>query len=206
MAVFQISSATDTADTVFGVLVPPVEGKIARISRIYYTSGSTAHTVYVMRPVAQTITDAQGFDVASMEIPVANIGAMTAPNSQTPELVAGNDYVAWRDTNGKMQWGLVAGITGNVIEVGGSYPPGVPSGSPVWLFGELARAPHLSFSPPVSATTRLELSAQGGVPIQLDSSVRSGVGDPLLVLSSNATNAGTIVSVHGSYVDDYATN
>jgi hypothetical protein len=206
MSVFQFSTVTDTAGTAFGVVIPPVAGKIARVNEIIYTSGATAHTVYVMRPVGKTTSDGQGFDVASLDIPVSNVNAMPAPNSTTSETIAASDYMAWLDTDGKYQFGEVAGVSANVVSLSASYPPGVPDGSPVWIFGELARAPHLAFSPPVSATTKIPLVAQGGVPVQLDSSVRSGVGDPILVLSNNLTAAGTLVSVTGSYEDDWTTS
>lgn len=199
MSVFNLSSATETANTVITQVVPREVGTIARITTLTYTSAGTAHTITVMRAVAETT--ANGRAAAGQKVvTLANISAMNTINASSDEDVAANDYLAWIDTQGKVAFDIIASVSSSAVTMTVNFTNAIPDGSPVWIFGELARASHLTYKPPVSATTTMILNAQAGVPIQLDTNTRSGVGDPLLIQSSNATAAGTIVSASGGYV------
>jgi hypothetical protein len=198
MPVFNLPSATETAGTVITQVVPRVEGLIARINHLTYTSAGTAHTITVMRATADTTADGRAA-AGQKVVTLSNISAMNTVNSSADEDIAASDYLAWVDDEGKIAFDIVASISSSAVTMTVNFTNPIPDGSPVWIFGALARASHLSFSPPASATTVMPLNAQAGIPKQLDSNERSGVGDPILIQSSNGTSAGTIASTSGAY-------
>ena len=199
MAIFNLPSATATSGTAIRKIIPGVANSITRINNLIYTSGSTAHTISILRPVATTTADTTTASGGTI-INVTSAVTMKAPNSITPELITAGDYLAWVDSTGKFQFDTVFGVASNALTMTATLS--ISAGQTIWIFGELARATHLTFSPPVSATTVMPLAAQGGIPGQLDSNSRAGVGDPLIVYSTNVTAAGTIVSVSGEYITD----
>ena len=199
MATFSLSSATAGAGTAIQKLIRGADGLITRINNITYTSAGTAHTITIMRPVASTTVDG-GSNSGDSTLDVANLGAMRVTNSDSIELIATSDYIAWINTDGKYQFDTVGSVSGNTVTTTSSLGTAVADGAPVWIFGELGRATHVTLSPPVSTTTSIDCRISAGQPGQVNTNVRVGSGDPLIISSSNATAAGTIVSVSGEYV------
>lgn len=200
MARFQTSSATASAGTAIFKLIRGADGLITTINNIIYTSGSTAHTITILRPVAAT-TAAGGTNGGESVITFADLGAMKITNSSSIELAATNDYIAWINTNGQYAYDTIGSVSGNEVTTTNSIGTAIDGGAPVWIFGELARTTHVTLSPPVSATTSMDVQVQAGQPGQINTNVRVGDGDPVIVTSNNATAAGTIVSISGTYVD-----
>lgn len=198
MPVFNLPSKTETLGTAITQIVPPVADLIARINYLTYTSAGAAHTITVMRATAATVADGRAASGQKV-VTLANISAMNTINASSDEDIAANDWLAWVDDEGKLAFDVVASISSSAVTMTVNFTNAIPDGAKVWVFGELARASHLTFSPPVSATTVLTLNAQAGIPEQLDTNKRSGVNDPIIIHSGNATAAGTIVSTSGAY-------
>lgn len=199
MATFSLSSATAGAGTAIQQLIRGADGLITRINNITYTSAGAAHTITIMRPVAATTIDG-GSNGGDSSFDVANLGAMKVTSSSSIELIATNDYLAWVNVNGIYQFDTVSSVSGNTVTMTSSLGTAVADGAPVWIFGELGRAPHVTLSPSVSTTTSINCHVQAGQPGQVNTNVRVGSGDPLIVSSDNGTAAGTIVSISGEYV------
>tara|TARA_R110000803_G_scaffold18695_2_gene49583 strand:- start:317 stop:892 length:576 start_codon:yes stop_codon:yes gene_type:complete len=182
-------------------IIPGVANSITRINTLIYTCGTAVHAVTIMRPVATTITDVAAA-TGQPVIEVTDAVTMKAPNTVTPEPLAGPDYLAWIDSTGKFQYDTVSSITSNAVTMTGNLSASIAAGQTIWIFGEVGRVSHMVLKPPVSATTVMQVAVQGGVPGQLDSNSRAGVGDPLMVYSNNPTTQGWIVSVSGEYITD----
>lgn len=207
MPVFTLPSATAAFGTEIWSVVPSYQSMIPRIQSIVYTSDTAQHTITVMRAVATTVANNRA-SASQAVIEFSNIGAMTNPNSSVKENVAANDFVVFVDDDGKQVADKVASVAGNNVTMTSALSTPVPEGAKIYIFGEVGRATHLQFSPPVSTTATLNVLAQGGIPGQLDTNNITGEGHPMIVHSDNVTAAGTIVACNGYYVaaPDYAIN
>ena len=199
MPVFTLPSLTASSGTAIQQIVPPLAGAIARITSLMYTSAAAAHTITVMRATAKTTADGRAA-AAQKVMTLSNVAAMNTVDATSAEGVAIGDYMAWYDDEDKIVFDVVAGISSSAVTMTVNFGNDIPDGSPVWIFGELARASVITFTPPVSLTTTFFLNAQAGIPGQLDSNSRAGDNDPLIISSNNITNAGAMVYISGEYV------
>jgi hypothetical protein len=201
MTVFNLQSSTETLGTAIKEIIPGVANSILQINSLTYTSGTTGHTIYIMRPVAVAIADTAA-TASQAVINFTDVTTMKGPNTTVAETLASQDYIGYQDSTGKFQIGLVTSVAANAVTLSNSLTTSINAGQTIWIFGELARASHLQFTPPVSATTTIPMMAQAGIPGQVDSNSNAGIGHPVIVYSNNATAAGILVSVSGQYISD----
>mgnify|MGYP003631567111 CR=1 FL=1 len=127
MAIFNLPSSTATANTAFMQIIPGVANSITRINTLIYTCGTAVHAVTIMRPVATTITDVAAA-TGQPVIEVTDAVTMKAPNTVTPEPLAGPDYLAWIDSTGKFQYDTVSSITSNAVTMTGNLSASIAAG------------------------------------------------------------------------------
>jgi hypothetical protein len=186
------------------------------ISQLVYTAGSTAHDVVIMRPLnwARITTDV-AINSTTMVLET-NPGTYSSyyKYDLPPEAggkvagvadngIAGSDYVAYQLRDGTWQINTVSSVSSLTLTLGTATPNitggGVEAGSICFFFGVAADSDpatglaHLTINSVASArTSLLDGSAPGAI-----STLRPG--DPMIIYSANASNAGIISVVSGYY-------
>jgi hypothetical protein len=194
---------TESANTVITEIVEPIEDMIIRVTQMIYRAGTTAHSVRLMRPIAETTTTAAA--AAAQQVMALTSVNAGLDSSGAAETLAGSDYLAWKDTNGVYQFDLVSSVSSLNVTMTSNLPTAVDSGAPVWMFYEVGRSSHETFNPGVSATRTYRDGKAGifqaGLTKQVDRhNERNGKGDPILFHSNNATAAGFLEALSGIYV------
>jgi len=200
MTVFTIVGG-EAADMEILRVVPPVPNLVAVIDSITYTALATAHTISILRATALTQTDGRSASGQKV-VGLSDNGAMNTVNAASTENIAANDHVCWLDENGKYEAERVDSVSGSSITLFTNLSVPIAAGSPIWIFGEVARSSSPAFTPPASATTTLSMSVAAGIPAQSDTNQRSGINEPMIAYSDNATNAGLFVAVSGRYTTE----
>lgn len=205
--------ATATAGTVIVLVVRAHRRAKTKLCNLVYTSGSTAHTLTVLRPLAVSTLTANA--AASQAVVVLNRdpGAYAAgrladglPVVQTADnVIAANDYVLLQLPDSTVLNTTVSSVVVNSdgtvnLTLSANVPTGgALKGAKLWWFGvetdtdpNTAKA-HPAFKPTVSATTTFQNTAGGSLVESIFNF------NPLLITSNNATGAGTIVNAGGMY-------
>lgn len=189
-----VGGLTASAGTRIRFLIPPRVRGITRISKWVYTAGVTAHTLTAARPIGRTTASA----AAAAGQAVINL---TADPGVSGNLIAANDLLAIRETDGVTRLYTVSSVSGLAITLTGNLTAGAAAGAAVWNFGILGDtdpvtgAAHPTLVGTASATSTFE-DREGGV-------IAGHLTDaPILVDSNNATNAGTIQQLSWSYTKD----
>jgi hypothetical protein len=180
---FHYGVSTATANTAILRLVEPRRNSKARVTSMNYRSGSTAHTLTIMKPVATTTAPA-GAAASQADIVLETASPVAA------EALAASDYLAWENADGGFNYGVVSSVSGNTVTLAASLTVAIPAGALVWAFYEVGRATHQVFSPAASVTTLLA-DAIAGVTEPPD------FYQPLLIHSNNATAQSWLVNVSG---------
>jgi hypothetical protein len=200
MSVFQFGYHTETAGTVITELIPPAQSKIPRITDLVYICAGTAHTLTFMRAVATTTTTAIA---AASQAVVAFTATNTMKDSAgAAETIAASDYVVYETTGGGYELNTVASVASLNVTMNTNVAVAVPSGATIWIFGEVGRAVHQTHLCTASVSNDLKnRKYQGGLPLHTDlHNARSGENDPMIFYSNNATAAGKLDSLTGTYV------
>jgi hypothetical protein len=199
-SVFQFGYHTETAGTEITEIVPPLAGKIPRITSLSYKVAGTAHTVYVLRCLGTTT--ASDMALSGQTSLLFTDTSVFKDSSGTAEVLAANDMVAYVTDEG-IEANEVATVTGTTVQMAGNISNTVSAGAAIYVFAEETRAVHVPLYGETSTVNDWTgLTIQGGIPGDIDRhNVRSGAGDPLLILSTNPTAAGAIKYVAGEYVD-----
>lgn len=179
---------TATAGTVISHVVPPKQGMRAVLTELTYESGATGHTVTVLKALAKTNTSA-----------AAASGATTlALNAATfaSQTIAANDFIVVEQADGNFGLYKVSALSTLTVTIP-ALSAAVALGAQVWIMGAIGEAEHGAFKPTASARTQYAsavagISSSGYGPVTYSSTVyrRSGYGDPIVLQSDNATNAG----------------
>ena len=205
MPVFQLDYHTESSGTAIVDLVPSVPGMIPRLTDFAYKCGTTAHNTRWLRAVAKT-TAAANAAAGQLVIEFADTGAMKSPSDGSDETIAANDFVVYQVAGGNdtvvEEYNSVASVSGNLVTMNTNLAKKVETGGTIWIFGEIARAVHVTHLAEVSAVnTRVQLTVQGGIPGQVDQfNTTDGAGDPCLFHSDNLTAAGALKHASGLYV------
>lgn len=202
-----------------GVAAPWKTQPYSHLTALTYTTGTTAHAVYVMRPLNWTMIKTAlaknttaivvdkdpGLFSTSYRYPLP--GQQTAPVQVADNAIAANDYVAFQYDDGTWQLDTIASGTfagaNLVLTTGTANRNGatVRANSPLFWFGiktdsnpQTGRV-HENFLT-IASTNKSKL---------IDDLIGSGIptlnpGDPLIVLSNNATATGVIDYVGGVYL------
>lgn len=198
MAVFYRGYHTESAGTAIVEVIPPAGDGIPQITDLAYTSGGTAHTIYIMRACGQTTT-VQGSltGVSTLTLAKTDPGKATTGADET---LAANDYLVWQDETGVYKADTVSSVSGSVVTLSNALASDVLSGAMVWAFMEVGRGTHVQLKPAVSTTTVYRGVFQAGIPKQSGVNFsRTGTGEPMLIVSSNATAAGSFDYICGNY-------
>lgn len=183
-----------------------------KVSYLGITSGSTAHTWYVMRPKNWT-TIAEAVTANDTTVVVAADPGAYAANYKYPlppgeavgsaadNAIAGSDYVCYQLDDGTWHFSLVSSVSSLTLTLATGSPNvtggGAAVGNVLFFFaapGNTDPATGLidpAFIPLVSVYTAF--TAGDGVATALHP------GDPLLVVNANASNASTLAAISGYY-------
>jgi len=209
MPVFQNDYHTESAGTAIVELIPSVSGMTPRLTDFAYKCAGTAHNTRWLRAVAAT-TAAANAAAGQKVIEFTDTGAMKNPSDGSDEVIAANDYVVYQVDGGGgaiiEEWNTVASISGNDVTLTNNIAKAIDAGGRIWIFGEIARACHVTHLAEINAVnTRVQLTVQGGIPGQLDPyNARTGFGDPCLFVSDNLTAAGALKHLSGGYSSEVA--
>lgn len=208
---------TQSAGTAIVRLIEGRAGTIARLRYLSYTAGATAHTLTVMRPLNKTcftVLAAAGQAVVNIQANPGSYAAL-AQNGVTirtaDNLLAGSDYVAYQCADKTWVVDTVSSISSLAVTLTTNLPTGgVLAGGVLWFFGaitdtnpgEALAHPQLALG--ASATTTFGSVTDnyagflGSLPPYSPLGM-TGLGEPMLLHSGNATNAGTLDSVSVLY-------
>lgn len=200
---FHVSSATANAGTAIVAVVPPRSSAKTVLSVIQYESGSTAHTLQVLRAQGSTTTTASAAANDST-ITLDDVSVAKDLNGEDlAENLAASDYLVVEHSDGSYGAYSISSIntTTKVVTLSANLSKAVDSGASVWAMHEISRSTGI---PSISITTKastIENFPPAGVDgeIGIASSTRSN--EPLLIYSNNASNAGTLKFAAGCYTD-----
>ncbi len=190
---------TETAATLILELIQPKAGSIIRVNTLIYEAAATAHTLTFMKALgASTVTVAAAAAATSL-----TVAAKTFDPASTA--VAASDYAAVQLDSGRYQICAISAVSGLVLTVG-ALDESVSVGAPIYYFGAAADTGHFAINAKASTVNELTCAAPGGIVDGsynfVSSAVRyknAGYGRPVLMSSNNATNAGFLRMLAGTY-------
>lgn len=175
-------SITAAGGTAFSRLVPPRADAYARVGSWLYINGATAHTITFM--TCQGANKAVATDALSGQAVVTLNGL---PVTDDGTLIAANDYITLQYEDGSWDKHIVSSLSGNSVTVTANFTQKVKAGTTCFFHG--APADHSSRQVTVPANGTLQFNGEGD---KVVSATGRAAGEPLIVHSSNATNAGTM--------------
>lgn len=195
---------------------PNWEKAFTHLSQLTYTAAGTAHTVVVMRPLNwTTIASAVAHNSTSVVL-TADPGVYSTnykyalpteasgkPSGVADNGIAANDYVAFQLKDGTWHVSTVGSVSSLTLTLSTGTPNvaggGAVAGTPLFFFGvagdsdPATKSTHVSFLSVANARTELISDKTFGDVSSLNP------GDPLLIYSANASNAGTLAVAVGFY-------
>lgn len=192
MSYYNVGRHTESAGTVITELCPHRDGMIPVLTGFSYTAAATEHSLYVCSPLGVlTTTSYVAAGGTSMEVSNTTPGKTTAGES---EVLASGDYLAFVTEHGNVETNTVSSVSNSTITLGSGVTNSIPTGAKVFAFYEYTRGVHLRIPLTASVTTTLDsINVQGGIPrMRGIEFATDGVGHPMLIVSTNATNAGTL--------------
>lgn len=237
LGTWNVSRHTETAGTLITDLIPPLsysrtggpflfrgratsagpinfgEG-LTHLSKICYTTSSTAHVITVLRPLnwaivngavaanstALVLTDDPGVYSTNYKYPILN----SKPATVADNALAANDYIAYQLVDGTWRLDKVSSGTYGAIVLATGTPNvtggGIPDGSVCYFFGITTDVdPATGQAHPATQIA----SSQTGSTLLSDSTAgvlsAMHVGDPMMISSANGSNAGTLEFANGFY-------
>jgi hypothetical protein len=250
----RFSIASHAAQSAFGtanaILVPPYPGATSppllyqanpkfdanwtgrggnawtHIDRIIYTCSTTAHDIYVMRPLNWTtlaaaaaagqavisLTDDPGLYSVNYKFPtpggkVAGKQGGTPPCQVADHGIAANDYVAYQVPDGTWFLDTVASaatlatvtLTTN-IEANGTITTALPKGTVLFYFGVFSLSDPATGQPQWNTLSTASTNRINLLGDDYSGGVQSlHPGDPLMLYDANATATGSIELVSGFF-------
>lgn len=188
---------------------------VAHLTDLVYAAGSTAHDVVLMRPLnyayvngavaanstSVVLADDPGVYSTNYKYPLP--GGQSAPACTADNAIAGSDYVAVQLVDGTWHVTTVSSVSSLTLTLATATPNitggGIADGAILYFFGVAANVdPATGLAHPVltsTASTRVNLLQDAG------NSYFAALhaGDPLLIYSANASNAGVLSLVSGLY-------
>jgi hypothetical protein len=196
---------------------------VTRIRALKYTTAATSHTVAILRPLNWTTVAAAANSVATTLTLTSNPGlystnynypvggGVTTPFNTVDVTPANTHYYMVQLADGTWFTDIISAFnaTSLVLTLTATMPAGTATGGGVAANAILYFMGSASTVDP--ATGQLHPSRASAVNTNDEDLVRddTGIGgvaglrpgDPLVVVSNNASNAGTIVGVEGYYAD-----
>jgi hypothetical protein len=241
---FTVPGTGATAGTAFSRLIPPYPGPsgnppfiysvnnsvpnwqsqgsaFTTVKRLEYLTGTTQHTLYVMRPLNWTTVNGAVAANATSIILTADPGVYSTKYrygtslgyvygtqtvaSTANNAIAGSDWVACQLVDGSWYYSIVSSVSSLTLTVTTAVPNvsggGIADGTPIFFFGTTTDTdpatgqPHPSWAtePAGSGQTTQVFSDPDGIV----SSVHAG--DPMIFYSANATARGDLGLISGTY-------
>jgi hypothetical protein len=227
---FYRGMATAASGTIIAVGIPPMgnpggEGILdtgvkgayyAHLTSVYYTTGTTAHTITIMRPLNYTTVSADaainqavinvtadpGLYSTNYKYPLAN--GKTAPANLADNAIAANDWVAYQLVDGTWVFDFVASVSTLAITMTTNIPNvtggGVKKGALFYWFGILTDSNPLDgFVHPNVVSTASTAKEQLFKDAIVGGLQTYNPGDPLIIQSSNVTSVGSFQGISGFY-------
>lgn len=208
---YGISNATAANGTAFTRVVPPRSGLQTVIDSLKYAAGNTAHTLTLLKPIANgtTLGVSQPFALASRansaeSANTANTITLRSALGPTGNLLAANDMVAVRESDGITRVFTVEALTNSNLTirfVGAGFTTGVSTDAKVWMLGLVGDTdprtglPHQQFAAAATVAGG-DLANAGAVnwsnPNGFGISATIGQDEPIVFYSPNTTNAGIL--------------
>ena len=195
---FHLGTKTANAGTAFYAAIPPKSGAYTKIHRLVYTTGTTAHTLSILKAQGKTTTSAAAA-ASDTALTLTSINpAVDASGASLSENLAASDFIVVQHSDGT--WGayLISAIntTTKVVTIN-ALAKAVASGAVVYAMHELARTTgkdSIQITTTASSTQTFETYApEGGI------ASSAGENEPLIVHSNNATAAGSVVHLSAIY-------
>lgn len=191
---FQWDHHTETAGTEIVEFAPPVGGLRAKLTSLVYTPAATEHDLRLMKCIHQvTLTAASAASDTTLDLSEATFGGDT---------LASGDWVILEHGDGTYGAYKASGLSSLVLTVT-AIAKAANVGAKVYIMGAPGDSSyHLTLK---SGTgSRLAFSAEFGGLVEsgynIGTYTRTGISDPIMFLSANGTNAGTLNLGAGIYV------
>lgn len=197
---FGVGSVTASAGTAFTAVIPPGGPREkARITKLIYTAGNTAHSVNILKCQHKTMTTAAA-NASQADIVLDDLTSVDQANGVlTTETLAASDWLVIKHSDGTFGAYSVSSVSGSTVTLSSNLVKSVDANATVYKMHELARPasgkgfPAQVLVPPASATTSIgSENPHAAVAV-------SRFGEPLLIHSDNSSHAGTLVLVQGVY-------
>lgn len=236
LGTFSVQRQTAAGGTPFAAVIPPFCGSDGNamqfwpvgnigsrayrgrgrthVSKIIYTTGSTAHLISVFRPlnfsIVKTAVNPSGTTIALQDDPgifSTNYKYGAQPVQAADRAVAANDYIVVQMADGTWKAAIVVSGTYaslTIAALAASGPtPAIPVGALCYLMGlatdidpangQVQPSTQIAASQTRDASEKEE-GGFGIIPALHD-------GDPLLFYSPNTTNQGWLEALEGFYAD-----
>lgn len=208
---------TQTAGTIITRLIEPKVNAVTRLTSLWYTCSTTAHTLTVMRPFGvTTFTAAAAASQAVVNIardPGTYSAFFTATPTVANNILAGSDFVVYQMADGTFALDTVASVSALAVTLTTNLGTGgVAAGGKLWWYGIITdTSPHDGKAHPqytLAASVVTKLGTDAGesisgwfesVPGALGSGLESPQNQPLICHSGNATAAGVLEKVNAVY-------
>lgn len=181
-------TTTQTAGTAITRVIPPRSGAHSCVGNWKYTAAATAHTITMMVTLVETSVASE---VASG---ATTVTLATVPTAADGSILASGDYLIMQYEDGSWASFLVSGLSGLVATIPTTSQKILKS-TPVYFMGAPADHTTRQFTVPASGTYDFIASDY-----RIRAATSLQTGQPILVHSNNATNAGTLY--HVSYYFD----
>lgn len=198
-----VTGVTAAGGTPFHTPVPPRAGARAKITIVKYINGATAHVLTMMPALARTFVMADALGAGTV------VSVQALPTYPDGTLPAAGDFIVVQHDNGDWRSHEIGSISGFSITVTAAFPA-VAAGGGISAprTGSFVQPLHL---PPIPLTGQLffmgaaadhpdkqfAMTAANSPPNDLYNSTGGWCksllnGDPILMHSNNATNAGVL--------------
>lgn len=190
---FQWDHHTEAGNTEIVEFAPPMSNKRAKLTSLAYTAAATEHDLKIMKAIHQvTLTAASAQSDTTLDLSEATFGGDT---------LASGDWVILEHGDGTFGAYKASGLATLVLTVT-AISKAANVGAKVWIMGAPGDSYHLTYKG--TASTRREFAdpvgGLGESGYDIGTYFRTGLGDPLMFLSANGTNAGTLNQGAGVYV------
>lgn len=190
---FQWDHHTETATTEIVEIAPPMENRRAKLTSLAYTPAATEHDLKVMKAIhVVTLTAASAASDTTLDLSEATFGGDT---------LASGDWVILEHGDGTFGAYKASGLSALVLTVT-AISKAANVGARVWIMGSPGDSYHLTYKSGTAARREFSdvVGGLGESGYDAGGSIfRSGLGDPLMFLSANGTNAGTLNQGAGVY-------
>lgn len=194
---------TQNAGTPIVFLLPARKNLKAWVESLIYKAGTTAHVLYLMRPLGKSATSPSTTLETSTGAAAAGATSVTiAGQPSTIRNLATGDYIVIRQTDGSDFLTTVNGAPtvnadGTVtVTLAAGLSVGCANGATLWMLGATTDAIHLNFPTTASQSNTFNDTVNGAAGI----GGANNIGDPLLFYSANGTAQGYLLQLSGVYL------